>query len=99
MLGKMIRELRIEFEISQTQLAKALGVSKQSVSNWENENILPSIEMLARIASYFGVTCDYLLEMDERTLIDVTGITPQQRALIQKLVLEFQKSSVNSENI
>lgn len=93
MLGKVIRELRTEFEISQIQLAKALGVSKQSVSNWENENILPSIEMLARIAKYFGVTCDYLLEMDERSLIDVTGITPQQRALVQKLVLEFQKNN------
>lgn len=49
--------------------------------------------MLSRIANYFGVTCDYLLEMDERTLIDVTGITPQQRALVQKLVLEFQKGN------
>jgi len=93
MLGKVIRELRTEFEISQIQLAKALGVSKQSVSNWENENILPSIEMLARIANYFGVTCDYLLEMDSRILIDVTGITPQQRALVQKLVFEFQKNT------
>lgn len=93
MLGNMIRKLRTEFEISQTQLAKNLGVSKQSVSNWENDNILPSVDMLARIARYFGVTCDYLLEMDNREFleIEVTGITPHQRALIQKLIQEFQK--------
>ena len=37
-------------EITQTQLAKELGVSKQSVSNWENNNIAPSVDMVRKIA-------------------------------------------------
>lgn len=93
MLGAVIKKLRTEHDISQTQLAKELGVSKQSVSNWENDNIFPSIDMLTRIAKYFGVSCDYLLEMDSRILIEVTGITYRQRALIQKLIAEFQKAN------
>ena len=46
MLNEQIRELRNIRGISQIQLANKLGVTKQSVSNWENDNILPSIEML-----------------------------------------------------
>ena len=46
MLNERIRELRNAAGISQVELAEKLGVSKQSVSNWENDNIQPSIEML-----------------------------------------------------
>ena len=51
MLNEQIRELRNIRGISQIQLANKLGVTKQSVSNWENDNILPSIEMLVKIAN------------------------------------------------
>lgn len=97
MLGTVLNKLRTEFGISQTQLARDLGVSKQSVSNWENDNILPSIEMLVKISKRFGVTCDYLLEQDNRTLIDATGITESQQAIIQKLVHEFQAVNQTSD--
>ena len=46
MLNDRIKELRKAFGVSQVELAKALNVSKQCVSNWENDNVLPSIEML-----------------------------------------------------
>lgn len=52
MLNEQIRELRNIRGISQIQLANKLGVTKQSVSNWENDNILPSIEMLVKIANF-----------------------------------------------
>ena len=56
MLGQRIGELRNAFGWSQVDLAKRLGVAKQTVSNWENENIQPSVEMLVRLAKLFGVT-------------------------------------------
>ena len=61
MIGETIRELRDSFNISQVELAKNLGVTKQCVSNWENDNILPSIDMLIKISKFFNVTTDYLL--------------------------------------
>ena len=42
MLGDQIRRLREAAKETQTELAKELSVSKQSVSNWENGNIQPS---------------------------------------------------------
>ena len=35
-------------ELTQVQLADKLGVAKQSISNWENDNIMPSVDMLEK---------------------------------------------------
>ena len=61
MLSEKIRNLRFNRGFSQVDLAKILGVTKQSVSNWENENIMPSIDMLIKLAQLFSVSTDYLL--------------------------------------
>ncbi len=90
MFGIKLRELRSSHGLTQIQLAKELGVSKQCVSNWENDNILPSIDMLIRISQYFYVSCDYLLELDNKIYLDVSDITPSQRAIIQKMIQEFK---------
>ena len=58
MLNEQIKTLRMAQNISQVALAKKLGVSKQSVSNWENNNIQPSIDMLMKIAAFFDVSTD-----------------------------------------
>lgn len=92
MLGEQIKSLRIARNISQVTLANQLGVSKQSVSNWENNNILPSIDMLKKIAAFFSCTADYLLELDnDRVFIDTAGLTIEQIAHIQLLVNDFKQ--------
>lgn len=94
MFGEKLRELRDSYEMTQVQLANSLGVTKQSVSNWENDNILPSVDMLIRIADKFSVTTDFLLERDNRQYIDVTKLTTYQRALVQKLADELEKTQI-----
>ena len=59
MLNETIRALRQAARLTQVDLAKAMGVSKQCVSNWENDNIQPSVEMLVRLAQYFRVSTDF----------------------------------------
>lgn len=90
MIGEKIRELRLSRKISQVELARALNVTKQSVSNWENNNILPSIEMLKNIALYFSCSTDYLLELDCKTYyIETADLTVEQVTHIQQLVRDF----------
>lgn len=86
MLNEQIRELRNIRGISQIQLANKLGVTKQSVSNWENDNILPSIEMLVKIANFFEVSTDYLLGLDKKRTLDVENLTEIQISHIQLIV-------------
>lgn len=91
MLCDIIRELRKSFNISQVQLANELGVTKQCVSNWENDNILPSLDMLLKIAKYFNVTTDYLLGVSNDNIVDVTGLSEVEKSHIKLLVKDFQK--------
>lgn len=86
MLGEQIKNLRTNKRLSQIELADKLCVTKQSVSNWENENIMPSIEMLIRIAEIFGVTTDFLLGLSEEHTLNTDGLTELQIAHIQTLI-------------
>jgi len=86
MFGDMIKNLRQSRSLNQVQLAVSLNVSKQTVSNWENNNILPSIEMLVKISQFFSVSTDYLLELDGRSYIEVTGLTDVQLAHVRQII-------------
>jgi len=86
MLGQRICEVRAALGWSQVELAKRLGVAKQTVSNWENENIQPSIEMLLRLAMLFNVTTDYLLGMENVPRLSVEGLSERAVAHLSQLI-------------
>ena len=90
MLNQRIRELRLAFGWSQVELAGRLGVSKQTVSNWENDNIQPSIEMLIRIAKTFGVTTDYLVGMEDAVRLDISGLPTAFVAHLELLIEDYR---------
>ena len=90
MLGQRIVELRGSFGWTQVDLAKKLGVVKQTVSNWENENIQPSIEMLVRLAKLFGVTTDYLLGLEDIPRLSVAGIPTDVVAHLALLIEDYR---------
>ena len=91
MLGDRIREIRLAKKINQVVFAKRLGVTKQSVSNWENENIQPSIDMLSKIADVLSVTTDFLLSREDKRYIDVTGIPETTIQNIQEIIEQIRK--------
>ena len=91
MLGKRISELRAAFGWNQVQLAERLNISKQTVSNWENENIQPSIEMLLRLAKLFHVSTDYLLGLNEVPTINVEGLPISFIAHITQLIEDYKQ--------
>lgn len=91
MLSKRIHELRGALGWSQVELARALNVSKQTVSNWENDNIQPSIDMLVRLAGVFGVTTDYLLGLEDVPRLDVSGLSDQAVAHLSLLIADLRK--------
>ena len=90
MLGQRICELRTASGWSQVDLAKKLGVAKQTVSNWENENIQPSIEMLVRLARLFNVTTDYLLGLDSIPRLSVEGLPTNVVAHLSQLIGDYK---------
>ena len=91
MLGNRINQLRSSLGWSQVELARRLNVSKQTVSNWENDNIQPSIEMLVRLSKIFGVSTDYLLGNENIPRIDVSDIPPEFLAHILLIIDDYRK--------
>ena len=89
-LGKNIRDLRTACGWNQVELAKRLNVTKQTVSNWENENILPSVETLIRLAKTFNVSTDYLLGLDAVPRLDVTDLSPTFIAHLSLLIDDYR---------
>lgn len=64
-LGENIKRLRQQNELTQETLAEFLGVTFQSVSNWERGESYPDITMLPAIAQFFKVTVDELLGVNK----------------------------------
>lgn len=86
MLHEQIRRLRTAQGATQAELAHRLGVS-----NWENSNIQPSIELLERLADLFPVTTDFLPGRDARPFLDVSGLTDQQAVHLQLLAEDLRR--------
>ncbi|UBI13696.1 helix-turn-helix domain-containing protein [Clostridium sporogenes] len=56
---------RLRKDLNQTELAKLLNVSKQTVSNWENGNRIPDTLTLSKLADFFNCSVDYILGRSE----------------------------------
>lgn len=59
--GQILRELRNQHNVTGEELGKAISVSKNAISNWENNRRMPDNETVKAIAEYFEVSTDFLL--------------------------------------
>ena len=73
-IGAFLRELRLDKNLTQEQLAETLGVSNRSVSRWENGNNMPDLGLLLELSKLYGVGVDEIFDskrkemhMDEQT--------------------------------
>ena len=64
-LAKRIRSLRLEASLSVQKMADIIGVSKSSVTYWENGSFEPKTAHLIKYAEYFNVSVDYLLGLKQ----------------------------------
>ena len=62
MIGDVIRDLRTNSSMTQSELGNRMGVIKQTISNWEKNISTPNIDAIVKLAKIFNVPTDYLLE-------------------------------------
>lgn len=89
-LNENIKRLRLQGGYSQVAFANMMNVTKQCVSNWENDNVLPSVEMLVKIADFFHVTTDELLGRSRGETVDVSGLTEEEKSHIRLIVKDLK---------
>ena len=75
-IGERITTLRKEKDISQTELAKRLSVSRQAVSKWEQGSSTPDTERLIQLAEILDTEVEYL----------ATGVHPEPGSVVLNVV-------------
>ena len=80
--GERLKDLRKSNGLTQQQLADRLGVAKSVVSYYESGDRFPSYDVLIKIAQRFHVTTDYMLGIERKRVIDVSGLSEKEIATI-----------------
>lgn len=71
-LGQKITKIRKEKKLSQVDIASYVGVSRDAISKYERDDIVPSVENAKKIAQVLGVSLDYMVsEDDSLEVVDV----------------------------
>ena len=65
-IGSKIKAARLEKKLTQEQVAELLGVSRQTISNWENEKSYPDIISVIKMSDCYEVSLDYLLKGEQK---------------------------------
>ncbi len=85
-LSARLKQLRTAKGLTQYQAAKAVGVTRSVISGYETEMRSPSLDILVSLAHFYGVTTDYLLCVDNRQSIDVSGLNEDEIVTVSHMV-------------
>lgn len=89
--NERLKQLRLNYYLNQSELAKRAGISKSLVSAYENAERYPSLDVLIKLADIFQCSTDYLLGLDSNRIFKVSGLTENQILLLANLIEEFKK--------
>ena len=90
-VAERIRYFRDKLSLTQTDLAKRLGISRSAVNAWEMSLSCPSLANVVEMSRIFHVTVDSLLASEDRLLIDITALSSEEQELVLRLVSCFEK--------
>lgn len=88
-IGKKLREARQCSGLTQEQVAQSLYVSRQTISNWENEKSYPDIVSVVKLSDLYSISLDELLKGDEKMLEHLeesTDVVKSNRKLLLAVI-------------
>lgn len=96
-LGTRITEYRKRNNMTQEQLAEAMGVSPQAVSKWENDISCPDISILLKLSELFQISVDELLKGREYT--EVRVMAPEEKKNIDQMMIKIRVNSADGDQV
>lgn len=84
-IGAKLKEARTKEGLTQEEVAEAIQVSRQTISNWENEKSYPDIVSVIKLSDLYNISLDKLLKGDEKMIVHLeesTNIVSSNRKLI-----------------
>ncbi len=86
LLSSKIKLLREKQELTQSDLARKLGLTRSSINAWEMGLSVPSTNYIVELSKLFNVSSDYLLGLDETSTLNVSGLNPKQVTVLNELI-------------
>lgn len=86
MIADKIKMLREKRGITQTELAKQLGLTRAGVNAWEMGISVPSTQYVVELALFFKVSTDYLLDIKETATVSVEGLDDREISSVVEII-------------
>lgn len=95
LFGDRLKELRKKRNLTQEEISEICQVAKQTISNWENNITQPPFDIVKKLAQYFGVTIDYLLNF---TQDDADNVEKLKTALKEAGMWDYSINDMSKED-
>lgn len=89
--GNILKTQRLKANMTQAQLAQKLGLTKSVISAYETGLRLPSYDVLIHIARIFNVSTDFLLGIEHKQEIDLSGISQEEIDALLNLIRAMKR--------
>ncbi len=93
-IGERIKMLRESKGMSQAALSKMLGITRSSINAWELGINVPSTQYLIELSNIFMVSVDYLLCIEKRQTLDISGLTEEDISIIYRLTTHLRNKNL-----
>jgi len=93
LVAEKIKMLREQNNMTQAQLAKALGITRSAVNAYEQSISTPSTQYIVEIACFFGVSTDYLLGLDSTSTLKIDGLTDKDVKIMYSLAQHLRENN------
>ncbi len=97
-ISKNIRALRLERNLSVSELSEKLGISRPTLHSWESGKSTPSVVYIGILAQFFGVSVDSICSSGLAPRIDLTGLSYEDINAIREFA-DFLRTKHNNETV
>lgn len=98
MVADKIKHLRESNGMTQSDLARHLGITRSSVNAWEMGISVPSTQCIVELACLFDVSTDYLLGIGATSSLKLDGLTEEDAQVVYELVQHLRKKNANNSD-
>jgi len=97
MVADRIKFLRESNDLTQSDLARQLGITRSSVNAWEQGISVPSTQYVVELARLFNVSVDYLLGVDASANLNIAGLNEDDVKLVYQIVNHLRKNNSKTD--
>lgn len=97
-IGLLIKELRDKNQMTQTQLARSLGVSRTTINNWEINISEPKLERISELCNILHTNADYLLGINQTETICIEYLHHDEKEALYRLIKAMENASRDNQS-